>query len=99
MGREALPEIVEVEYHFRNSVHTFTSVNAAGLVHIDSTDREEAYNKIGPVLSRHFSASCGSPVRYSPNTDYAGFCDVVAGRDVAPMHNLAFRLETASVHC
>ena len=99
MGREALPAIVEVEYHFKNSVHTFTSVNAAGLVHIDSSDRETAYNKIGVVLSRHFSAYCGVLVRYAPNTDYAGFCDVVAGLDVAPKHNLAFQLDNEDVHC
>lgn len=99
MVHDALPDVVEVEYHFKNSVHIFTSLNSAGLVHIDSSDREVAYGKIGPVLSRHFSAFCGHTVTYAQITDYKGFCDVLDGRVESSVHNLAFRLEGAAAHC
>ncbi len=93
MECEALPDVVEVEYHFKNAMHIFTSFNSAGLVHIDSDSREDAYNKIGPILSRHFSAAYGKPVRYIPTTDYAGFEGVLSGRSSEGTQNLAFTLD------
>lgn len=99
MNRKVLPEVVEIEYHYKNSVHIFTCQNDAGLVHIDSDNREEAYERIGPVLSQHFTAYCGQSVRYSPSTDYRGFCDVVAGRALTTVPNIAFKLENITAHC
>lgn len=93
MDLKALPDSVDVEYHFKNSVHVFTSLSSAGLVHIDNKDREEAFNRIGPVLSDHFSAFCGYPVHYSPSLTYTAFCGLLDGDDCGTLKPLAFMLE------
>ena len=95
MDLKALPDSVDVEYHFKNSVHVFTSLSSAGLVHIDNKDREEAFNRIGPVLSDHFSAFGGNPVHYSPSLTYTDFCALLDGDGCVPLKPLAFTLEEA----
>lgn len=96
-NEDTLPEVIDVEYHLKHTMHVFTSANSAGLVHIDSTDREDAYNRIGPVLSRHFSAALGRQVRYVPTTNYSGFVEALAGRGTHNVPHLAFCLEHTGV--
>lgn len=93
-----VPEIVEVDYHFVHAMHVFTSVTTGGLVHVDSQDREEAFNLIAPVLSRHVSMAAKRPVRYVPSTDYKGFVAFLSGESTPECYNLAFELEKESAH-
>lgn len=95
MENKVLPEAVDVEYHLTNAVHVFTSTGPAGLVHIDSKDQEEAYNRIAPVLSDHFSAYYGQKVAYSPSITYKEFCQMLDGCTNSNLISaLAFTLDT-----